>query len=79
MNTPQIEKTEYLNATKLAVALGWSRCYVQAMKRAGFAMPGGRATIAEARDWHRQNPGFRVAKVYQSRQRNNDVNKYKHL
>lgn len=48
--------------------LGWelnrSYSYICAMKRAGFPMPGGRATLAEAREWLRRNPGFSFAAVY---------------
>lgn len=43
---------------ELAAALSRSRYYVSAMKRAGFLMPGGTATVIEARDWLRDNPQF---------------------
>lgn len=45
-----------LSGKELAAALGRERTYISAMKRAGFAMPGGRATLAEARAWLERNP-----------------------
>ena len=49
--------TERLLTTKeLAAALGRNRTYVVAMKRAGFVMPGGLATVTEARAWLVRNP-----------------------
>lgn len=41
-----------------------SRGFVHAMKRAGFKMPDGRATIAEAEAWLRANPAFSWRSVY---------------
>lgn len=42
---------DLLTIKELAAALKRSRTYVQAMKRRGFQMPGGVATVAEARKW----------------------------
>jgi len=49
---------------ELAADLSRSRAYVSAMKRAGFPMPGGTATVNEARDWLRDNPEFRAGKAW---------------
>lgn len=50
-------RTEQLLTIKeLSGALRKSRSYVQAMKRRGFQMPGGVATIAEAREWLKTHP-----------------------
>lgn len=40
-----------LNTNELAAALRRSRTYVWAMKARGFQMPGGAATLSEARAW----------------------------
>lgn len=45
-----------LSPKELADALGRNRTYVFAMKRRGFAMPGGRATLADALAWLEANP-----------------------
>lgn len=45
-------------ADEIADQLRRSRVYVYAMKAAGFQMPGGTATLAEARDWLRAHPDF---------------------
>jgi hypothetical protein len=45
-----------LSIKELAAALGRTREYISAMKRHGFMMPGGRATVAEARAWLARNP-----------------------
>lgn len=47
---------DLLTIKELAAALKRSRFYVLAMKRRGFQMPGGVATVAEARRWLVQNP-----------------------
>jgi len=47
---------DLLTIKELAAALKRSRFYVLAMKRRGFQMPGGVATVAEARRWLAQNP-----------------------
>jgi hypothetical protein len=49
-------ETELLIGKELADALGRERTYVTAMKRRGFIMPGGKATITEARAWLARNP-----------------------
>lgn len=51
---------DLLRLTELARALRCSRTYVWSMKRRGFTMPGGRATVSEARQWLREHPDFRV-------------------
>lgn len=50
----------YLRAGKLAKRLNVSRTYLWGMRRDGFTMPGGLATIEEARQWLRDHPNFRV-------------------
>lgn len=50
------DEHEMKSCKELAAALGRERTYVAAMKRRGFWMPGGRATIAEARAWLARNP-----------------------
>jgi len=70
--TPQNEKnTEagalYLRTVTLAKKLGMSRTYLWAMRRAGFEMPGGRATVEEARAWLRANPHFRANRTIVNR------------
>lgn len=47
------------NAKELAFLLKRSRTYIYAMKRRGFQMAGGVATLAEARNWLAQNPNPR--------------------
>lgn len=54
-------KTEpLLSGKELANALGRERTYITAMKRLGFQMPGGRATLTEARAWLARNPAPRA-------------------
>lgn len=43
------------NVAELAAALGVSRDYILAMKRHGFPMPLGRASVPMAHDWLREN------------------------
>lgn len=58
-------KSPELHSVKtLAAALDRSRVYVWAMKRAGFVMPGGRATLDEARQWLRERPQFGIKWAY---------------
>lgn len=45
------KSTQLLFMDELADALRKSRSYIKAMKRAGFVMPGGTATLEEARGW----------------------------
>ena len=48
-------KPTLLFLPELAQALRRSEWYVYQMKRAGFKMPGGTATLAEARQWLLEN------------------------
>lgn len=50
---------ELLSIKELADRLKRSRCYVAAMKRDGFPMPGNRATVNHALHWLTENPLFR--------------------
>lgn len=45
------EKRKLLSGKELADELGRCEDYPRAMRRAGFRMPGGRATLEEARRW----------------------------
>ena len=45
-----------LTSKELAIELGRHLNYIYAMKRMGFLMPGGRATLAEARRFLVRNP-----------------------
>ena len=54
------ESDKLLYPDELADALRRGRCYIYAMKKAGFSMPGGTATLTEARDWLRQNSNFKT-------------------
>lgn len=58
------ETEKLLYPDELADALRRGRCYVFAMKKAGFAMPGGTATLSEARDWLRRNPQFKTTAYF---------------
>lgn len=58
-----VEPDALLRSGALADALNASRTYVWAMKRQGFVMPGGRATVLEARQWLREHPEFRVNRI----------------
>jgi len=49
---------ELLTVKELAHALNRSPWYVYGMRRAGFPMPGGTATLDEARAWLQLRPGF---------------------
>lgn len=53
-----------LYADELAEALERSRCFVYAMKAAGFAMPAGLATHIDALMWLALNPDFSTAGYY---------------
>lgn len=52
-------KDELLTTKELAFVLKRHRNYISEMKRAGFAMPGNRATLIEARTWLAANPHWR--------------------
>jgi predicted sugar kinase len=58
---------QLLTIKELAATLGRSRTYVAAMKRAGFMMPGGQATLSEARAWLARNPPPRSRKLFLSK------------
>lgn len=47
---------DLLSVKELAGRLRRCANYVWAMRRRGFPMPGGRATVGEARRWLRRNP-----------------------
>jgi hypothetical protein len=47
---------ELLSAKELAVALKRSTAFVYRMRSRGFVMPGGTATIGEARAWLTAHP-----------------------
>jgi hypothetical protein len=48
-----------MNVKELSAALGRHRNYVSAMRRSGFQMPRGMATLADAEDWIRCHPSPR--------------------
>lgn len=58
-----------LNAKELAAALHRGRNYPAAMKRAGFPMPNGRASLYDAQRWLSEHPEFRVQKSAPDRSR----------
>jgi hypothetical protein len=58
--------SELLTKVELANRLKRSEWYITSMKRAGFEMPGGTATLEEAREWLRSNPGFSSSKAMKS-------------
>jgi hypothetical protein len=51
-----------LSVKEIASRLNRSLNYVYAMKKRGFLMPGGRATLSEATAWLTRNPGPRSRK-----------------
>lgn len=53
-----------MTVKELADALGRHRNYVTAMNRLGFRMPGGRATLSEARAWLVRNPSPRSRRLF---------------
>ncbi len=55
-------REELLNVNELADALRRNRKYVWWMKRWGFCMPGGTATLGEARTWLAEHPDFSTKK-----------------
>ncbi len=54
MNPP--DHNQLLSIKELADALRRNRRYITAMRARGFAMPGGLATLGEARAWLARNP-----------------------
>ena len=57
------ENRQYLTASELAWELRRSVWYVYGMKKAGFIMPGGTATVEEAKEWLRSHPNFSARKA----------------
>lgn len=57
---------EPLTIKKLAATLQRNRTYVHAMKRKGFQMPGGKATLEEALSWLARNPPPRSARTFKA-------------
>lgn len=53
-----------LTVKEVAVKLKRSPAYVYKMKRAGFTMTAGRATLSEAICWLKSNPDFKTNKSY---------------
>lgn len=51
--------TQLLSVKELACRLNRHPNYVYLMKKAGFPMPGYRATLEEALEWLKQNPNWR--------------------
>ncbi len=62
-----IVQDKLLSMKELAGVLGRDRTYVWAMKRAGFAMPGGRARITDAIAWLEKHPTPRARNTTQRR------------
>lgn len=59
---------------ELAEALGKSsRTYIFAMKKAGFVMPGGTATLEEARQWLLEHPNFTCTNYCQGKKKAPEV------
>lgn len=58
-----------LNVKELAAALHRGRNYPAAMRRAGFPMPNGRASLHDAKHWLSEHPEFRVQKSALNRSR----------
>lgn len=55
-----LELLRLRTAGELAEALGVGRSYLIAMKRHGFRMPGGKASIIAAKEWLDSAPEFKV-------------------
>lgn len=55
---------ERLFPQELADKLRRGRCYIFAMKKAGFKMPGGTATLTGALEWLSENPDFKTTDYY---------------
>ena len=54
---------ELLTTKELAAEMKRSEWYIRAMRKAGFPMPGGTATIEEARLWLVRRPDFNARAV----------------
>lgn len=52
-----------LSGKELAAALNRGRNYISAMRRRGFQMPGGRATLRDALQWLVRNPSPRSRNI----------------
>lgn len=59
----QANPNALLTPKELAGLLRRHTSFVYAMRRAGFQMPGGTATLTEAREWLRLNPKPRAKKI----------------
>lgn len=55
-----------LTIKELAAAMRRNRTYVHAMKRNGFVMTDGKATLAEARAWLARNPKPRSEQTFKA-------------
>ena len=55
------QKKLLLNMRELAREMGVTEMFVLCMKKAGFPLPGGKATVDWALDWLKANPDFRQA------------------
>jgi hypothetical protein len=65
-------ESELLTCKELASALGRGVCYVYDMRAMGFAMPGGKATLDEARSFLARNHApSRVRNFRKDRNRGN--------
>jgi hypothetical protein len=60
------EREKLLTIKELAAAIGRARSYVAAMKSRGFPMPGGTASVSEARAWQARNPPPKSRKVFRT-------------
>lgn len=60
----EIMKSDLLTPKELAFELKPHITYVYAMCKSGFKMPGGTATLKEAREWLRDHPEFTRDKAY---------------
>lgn len=60
---------KYLTVSELAWELNRSVWYVYAMRKDGFQMPGGTATVEEAKEWLKNNTGFVAIKVMRAKKR----------
>lgn len=55
-----------LTIKELAAAFRRNRTYIQAMKRNGFVMIDGKATVAEAKAWLARNPPPRSQRTFKA-------------
>lgn len=59
-----------LTCKELAWSLNKNVSYIYAMRKAGFHMPGGVATVESAIEWLAENPDFSKRKAYRQREVN---------